>query len=66
MESLLITILAIPLIVAGIVWITPGNVKVTGLDQDVNNAIVSIKKIVSNNPIKIAFGPFVNLFLSNN
>ena len=32
-----------------------GNVKVTGLDQDVSNAIVNIRKIVSNNPIKIAF-----------
>jgi hydrogenase-4 component F len=30
MESLLITILAIPLIVAAIVWMTPGNIKVMG------------------------------------
>ena len=47
MESLLITILAIPLIVAGIVWITPGNVKVTGSLHILGSIIYSLVALVT-------------------
>ena len=47
MESLLITILAIPLIVAGIVWITPGNVKVTGSLLILGSIIYSLVALVT-------------------
>ncbi len=50
MESLLITILAIPLIVAAIVWITPSDIKITGSLHVLGSIVYSamaIKAILS-------------------
>ncbi len=45
MESLLITILAIPLIVAAIVWMTPSNVKVMGSLHVLGSIVYSVVAI---------------------